>query len=127
MKIQEVLEEIFKGSPDLNLEFLPSWNEIQTRILVIIQLCQRNSNKMDQDEREVNMHNNFFRHSGTLVRKKILTVFSQYFQLLWFPLLEAMMAPQRQLRGRVDGKYLNGNRMKKILSIISNFKAVETL
>lgn len=78
-KIQEVLEEIFKGANTLNLEYLPSWNEIQTRILVIIQLCQRNSNKMDQEERE----------------------------LLWFPLLEAMMAPQRQLRGRVDGKYLN--------------------
>ncbi|KFM59920.1 Vacuolar protein sorting-associated protein 8-like protein, partial [Stegodyphus mimosarum] len=78
-KIKEVSQELLTSSTPLNLEFSASWNELQSRVLVIIQLCQRNSNKMNQDERE----------------------------LLWFPLLESMMAPQRQLRGRVNAEYLN--------------------
>ncbi|GFT81859.1 vacuolar protein sorting-associated protein 8 homolog [Nephila pilipes] len=78
-KVKEITDQIFSASDDLNLEYLASWNELQSRLLVIIQLCQRNSNKMDQEEREK----------------------------IWFPLLETMMAPQRQLRGRVDAKYVN--------------------
>ncbi|KAG8190625.1 hypothetical protein JTE90_017889 [Oedothorax gibbosus] len=78
-KVQEITEEILGANEDLNLEFMASWNEIESRLLVIIQLCQRNSNKMDEEEREK----------------------------IWFPLLEAMMAPQRQLRGRVNIKFVN--------------------
>uniref|UniRef100_A0A2L2YDL3 Vacuolar protein sorting-associated protein 8-like protein n=1 Tax=Parasteatoda tepidariorum TaxID=114398 RepID=A0A2L2YDL3_PARTP len=78
-KIKEVTEEILGATDTLQLDYLLSWNELQTRLLVIIQLCQRNSNKMNQEERE----------------------------MLWFPLLEAMLVPQRQLRGRVNVSYLN--------------------
>ncbi|GIY41645.1 vacuolar protein sorting-associated protein 8 homolog [Caerostris extrusa] len=92
IKVKEITEEIFSASEDLNLEFLASWNELRCRLLVIIQLCQRNSNKMDQEEREK----------------------------IWFPLLEAMMAPQRQLRGRVDIKYVKGIFKKLTRDLLNN-------
>ena len=57
-----------------------AWAAVQSVLLVIIQLCQRNSSKMDESERES----------------------------LWFPLLETMMAPQQRLKDIVDKKYLEG-------------------
>ncbi|XP_063412679.1 vacuolar protein sorting-associated protein 8 homolog [Mytilus trossulus] len=56
---------------DLNVLFL----EIDTLAIVIIQLCQRNSGKMDEASREA----------------------------LWFPLLETVMTPQRKLKD-IDNK-----------------------
>ncbi|XP_014767622.1 vacuolar protein sorting-associated protein 8 homolog isoform X2 [Octopus bimaculoides] len=48
--------------------------EVQASLLVVIQLCQRNSGKMDEGSREA----------------------------MWFPLLESMMAPQRKLKDLDD-------------------------
>ncbi|GAB1606858.1 vacuolar protein sorting-associated protein 8 homolog isoform X3 [Argonauta hians] len=48
--------------------------EMQASLLVVIQLCQRNSGKMDEESREA----------------------------MWFPLLESMMAPQRKLKDLED-------------------------
>ncbi|ESO93558.1 hypothetical protein LOTGIDRAFT_215952 [Lottia gigantea] len=52
--------------------------EVEAVLLVIIQLCQRNSGKMDESGRES----------------------------LWFPLLEAIMSPLRKLKDHVDKQIL---------------------
>ncbi|XP_067145381.1 vacuolar protein sorting-associated protein 8 homolog isoform X3 [Centruroides vittatus] len=54
-----------------------TWSKLNTELLVIVQLCQRNSSQMDQEAR------------GSL----------------WFPLLEAVVAPQRH-RGKADAEFL---------------------
>ena len=56
----------FDTISDINMLFF----EIQTLVLVIIQLCQRNSGKMDEANREV-IHN--------LYRKKDMIVIKQNF------------------------------------------------
>ncbi|CAC5412316.1 VPS8 [Mytilus coruscus] len=66
--------EVMQGGnteKDVNVLFL----EIHTLAIVIIQLCQRNSGKMDEASREA----------------------------LWFPLLETVMTPQRKLKD-IDNK-----------------------
>ncbi|KAL8564240.1 hypothetical protein ACOMHN_050851 [Nucella lapillus] len=52
------------------------FSKLQLELYVVVQLCQRNSGKMDKAAREA----------------------------LWFPLLEAIMAPQRKLKGDVTDK-----------------------
>ncbi|XP_069107470.1 vacuolar protein sorting-associated protein 8 homolog isoform X1 [Argopecten irradians] len=54
------------------------FSEVQLEVVVIVQLCQRNSGNMDEAQRE----------------------------LLWFPLLEAMMSPQRKLKDVEDKELL---------------------
>ncbi|PVD38848.1 hypothetical protein C0Q70_01472 [Pomacea canaliculata] len=55
------------------------FSKVETELYVVVQLCQRNSGKMDRAAREA----------------------------LWFPLLEAIMAPQRKLKETADKKYLD--------------------
>lgn len=64
-KFKNLSDELLENK-DVKILFF----EIQTVVLVIIQLCQRNSTKMDAAGREA----------------------------LWFPLLDVMMSPQRKLK-----------------------------
>ncbi|XP_013089193.2 vacuolar protein sorting-associated protein 8 homolog [Biomphalaria glabrata] len=55
------------------------FSKAETRLYIIVQLCQRNSAKIDEAAREA----------------------------LWFPLLEAIVAPQRKLKNSVDKSALD--------------------
>lgn len=74
-RVKEVMSELEESG---NLNKCVTWSKLNTELLVIIQLCQRNSSQMDHDAR------------GSL----------------WFPLLETIMAPQRQLREKVNTEIL---------------------
>uniref|UniRef100_K1R9K0 Vacuolar protein sorting-associated protein 8-like protein n=1 Tax=Magallana gigas TaxID=29159 RepID=K1R9K0_MAGGI len=67
-KLKALTNELLspESEKDVTVQFL----EVQALILVVIQLCQRNSGKMDEAGRES----------------------------LWFPLLETVMSPQRKLK-----------------------------
>ncbi|XP_014675818.1 PREDICTED: vacuolar protein sorting-associated protein 8 homolog isoform X2 [Priapulus caudatus] len=56
-----------------------SWTGLQVALLVVIQLCQRTSGKMEEVQR----------------------------QALWFPILDTMMIPQRHLKNQVDPEQLD--------------------
>ncbi|XP_064597923.1 vacuolar protein sorting-associated protein 8 homolog [Liolophura sinensis] len=73
--VTEVLQDPSQSGKDLTVEL----GEVQAVLLVIIQLCQRNSNKMDEAGREA----------------------------LWFPLLEAMMSPQRKIKDVAEKRYVD--------------------
>ncbi|XP_064646589.1 vacuolar protein sorting-associated protein 8 homolog isoform X2 [Lineus longissimus] len=62
-----------KDTQDVDEAIAIALCNIQTVLIVIIQLCQRNSKKLEEDEREA----------------------------LWFPLLEVMMSSQRRLKDQV--------------------------
>nr|XP_022322565.1 vacuolar protein sorting-associated protein 8 homolog [Crassostrea virginica] len=67
-KLKSLTNELMspESEKDVTVQFL----EVEALILVVIQLCQRNSGKMDEAGRES----------------------------LWFPLLETVMSPQRKLK-----------------------------
>ena len=56
------------------------WGEVETLLLVVIQLCQRNSGKMAENERES----------------------------LWFPLLDTVLSPQRKWKEQLNMEQMQG-------------------
>ncbi|XP_070185455.1 vacuolar protein sorting-associated protein 8 homolog isoform X3 [Littorina saxatilis] len=71
----EVLQEADSQVSDIDVLF----SKLELELYVIVQLCQRNSGKMDKTAREA----------------------------LWFPLLEAIMSPQRKLKDVADKSRLD--------------------
>ncbi|XP_052813444.1 vacuolar protein sorting-associated protein 8 homolog isoform X3 [Mya arenaria] len=76
-----------KAISDMSCQF----NEAEAVLLVIIQLCQRNSNKMDEQTRES----------------------------LWFPLLDALMFPQRRIKD-IDNKEILNDFKKLTHHVLNN-------
>ncbi|KAK7507486.1 hypothetical protein BaRGS_00001421 [Batillaria attramentaria] len=74
-QVVQVLQEADSKPTDIEVLF----SKVETELYVVVQLCQRNSGKMDKTAREA----------------------------LWFPLLEAIMAPQRKLKDIGDKNYLD--------------------
>ncbi|XP_076368429.1 vacuolar protein sorting 8 isoform X2 [Tachypleus tridentatus] len=70
--LQDVRAQLTSNQEVSSGSLAVAWSALEIQLILVIQLCQRNSGKMDQLEREA----------------------------LWFPLLETMMLPQRQLRGK---------------------------
>jgi len=66
--LKVIIQQLQEQKDQLNLQVLFSKAEIQ--LFVVVQLCQRNSGKIDEPAREA----------------------------LWFPLLEAIVSPQRKLK-----------------------------
>ncbi|KAL3853951.1 hypothetical protein ACJMK2_013245 [Sinanodonta woodiana] len=75
-KLKNLLDILLSGKEE-EKDFTALLQEVQPVLLVIVQMCQRNSSKLDEEGREG----------------------------LWFPLLDAMMVPQRRLKD-VDNKEL---------------------
>ncbi|XP_053385366.1 vacuolar protein sorting-associated protein 8 homolog [Mercenaria mercenaria] len=69
------LTECLLSKSDEGKDVQTQFGEVQTVLLMIVQLCQRNSGKMDEASREA----------------------------LWFPLLDALMFPQRRIKD-IDNK-----------------------
>ncbi|XP_052234778.1 vacuolar protein sorting-associated protein 8 homolog isoform X2 [Dreissena polymorpha] len=73
-KLKKLTENLL-GSSKEGKDAGGQFGEVEAVLLVIVQLCQRNSNKMDEPSREA----------------------------LWFPLLDALMFPQRRIKD-IDNK-----------------------
>lgn len=83
------------------------WDKVLESLHMVIQLCQRNSPKLDEVQREVSHMKNIVCLSVNLWFIKRLMV--SILQSLWFPILEACMAPQRQLKDRMDSSTIEGD------------------
>ncbi|XP_041374342.1 vacuolar protein sorting-associated protein 8 homolog isoform X2 [Gigantopelta aegis] len=75
----KLLVEVLQAGESATRDPTVLFHEVETVLLVIIQLCQRNSGKMDEAGRES----------------------------LWFPLLECIMSPQRKLKDITDKQFLD--------------------
>ncbi|WAR10580.1 VPS8-like protein [Mya arenaria] len=89
-KLKKLTENLL-GSSDGNKDMSCQFNEAEAVLLVIIQLCQRNSNKMDEQTRES----------------------------LWFPLLDALMFPQRRIKD-IDNKEILNDFKKLTHHVLNN-------
>ncbi|XP_013387109.1 vacuolar protein sorting-associated protein 8 homolog isoform X2 [Lingula anatina] len=87
------IQELLKSTKDETRpekDIKVAFSSLQAVLLVLIQLCQRNSSKIDEAEREK----------------------------LWFPLFEAMMAPQRRLKDDINKQHLDA--FKELTSHVLN-------